>query len=57
MHHSATKLIERYARRRLIENNIANGVNLFHMDALSCAVALKVNGDVQFQFGRSSRMV
>jgi hypothetical protein len=30
----------------LIENNIADGVNFFHMDALSSAVPLKVNCDV-----------
>jgi hypothetical protein len=47
MRRSAAKLIGRYARRRLIENNIADGVNFFHMDALSSAVALKVNCDVQ----------
>ncbi|HSK28578.1 MAG TPA: transposase, partial [Candidatus Limnocylindria bacterium] len=32
---SAPKLIERYARRMLIENNIEDGVNFFHLDALS----------------------
>ena len=31
----------------LIENNIEDGVNFFHMDALSSSVALKVNCDVQ----------
>lgn len=44
---SATKLIERYAQRMLIENNIEDGVSFFHMDALSSAVALKVNCDLQ----------
>jgi hypothetical protein len=44
---SAPKLLERYARRMLIENNIEDGVNFFHMDALSSAVALKVNCDLQ----------
>lgn len=44
---SATTLIERYAQRMLIENNIEDGVSFFHMDALSSAVALKVNCDVQ----------
>jgi hypothetical protein len=47
MRRSAAKLVERYARRMLIENNIEDGVNFFHMDALSSAVALKVNCDVQ----------
>ena len=44
---SAAKLIGRYARRMLIENNIEDGVNFFHIDALSSAVALKVNCDIQ----------
>jgi hypothetical protein len=44
---SAAKLIGRYAQRMLIENNIEDGVSFFHMDALSSAVALKVNCDVQ----------
>jgi hypothetical protein len=51
---SAPKLIERYAQRMLIENNIADGVNFFHMDALSSAVALKVNCDVQLTLMASS---
>ena len=36
---SATKLIDRYAQRMLIENGIADGIDFFHMDALSSAVA------------------
>jgi hypothetical protein len=51
---SAPKLIERYARRMLIENNIEDGVNFFHLDALSSAVALKVNCDVQLTLMASS---
>jgi hypothetical protein len=43
---SAAKLIGRYARRMLIENAIADGIDFFHMDALSSAVALKVNVDL-----------
>lgn len=50
----AVKLVERYAQRMLIENNIADGVNFFHMDALSSAVALKVNCDVQLTLMASS---
>ena len=38
----------------LIENNIADGVNFFHLDALSSAVALKVNCDVQLTLMASS---
>ena len=51
---SAAKLLERYARRMLIENNIEDGVSFFHMDALSSAVALKVNCDVQLTLMASS---
>jgi hypothetical protein len=51
---SARKLIERYARRMLIENNIEDGVSFFHLDALSSAVALKVNCDVQLTLMASS---
>jgi hypothetical protein len=51
---SATKLIGRYAQRMLIENNIEDGVSFFHMDALSSAVALKVNCDVQLTLMASS---
>ncbi len=39
-------LIGRYAQRMLIENNIADAVDFFHMDALSSTVALKVNFDL-----------
>jgi transposase len=51
---SAAKLIERYAQRMLIENNIEDGVSFFHMDALSSAVALKVNCDLQLTLMASS---
>lgn len=54
MSRSATKLIERYARRMLIENNIEDSVNFFHLDALSSAVALKVNCDLQLTLMGSS---
>ncbi len=47
MRRSAVQLIERYAQRMLIENNIADSIDFFHMDALSSAVALKVNCDAQ----------
>jgi len=43
---SARKLIGRYAQRMLIENNIQDGVDFFHMDALSSAVAMKINCDL-----------
>lgn len=51
---SAAKLIARYARRMLIENNIEDGVSFFHVDALSSAVALKVNCDIQLTLMASS---
>lgn len=51
---SAAKLIGRYARRMLIENNIEDGVSFFHIDALSSAVALKVNCDLQLTLLASS---
>ena len=58
---AAAPLIERYARRMLIENNIEDGVHFFHkvalrgaIDALSSAVALKVNCDVQLTLMASS---
>jgi len=44
---SPAPLVERYARRMLIENNIQDGIDFFHMDALSSAVAMKVNCDLQ----------
>ena len=51
---SASKLIQRYAQRMIIENNIADGIDFFHMDALSSAVAMKVNLDLQLTLMASS---
>jgi hypothetical protein len=51
---SPAPLIERYARRMLIENQIADGIDFFHMDALSSAVAMKVNCDLQLTLMASS---
>src|SRR5713101_3882073 len=48
------KLIQRYARRMVIENSIAEGINFFHMDALSSAVAMKVTCDLQLTLMASS---
>lgn len=53
-HRTATKLIERYAQRMIIENRIADGIDFFHMDALSSAVAMKVNCDLQLTLMASS---
>jgi hypothetical protein len=47
-------LIERYAQRMIIENRIADGIDFFHMDALSSAVAMKVNCDLQLTLMASS---
>jgi hypothetical protein len=51
---SAIHLVGRYARRMLIENNIEDGIDFFHMDALSSAVALKINCDLQLTLMASS---
>jgi hypothetical protein len=51
---SASKLIGRYAQRMIIENNIEDGIDFFHMDALSSAVAMKVNCDLQLTLMASS---
>lgn len=40
------QLILRYAQRMLIENSLSDAVRFFHMDALSSAVALKVDFDM-----------
>lgn len=54
LHRSPAKLIGRYAQRMLIENNIEDGIDFFHMDALASAVALKVNCDLQLTLMASS---
>ncbi len=51
---SASRLISRYAQRMIIENSLADGIEFFHMDALSSAVALKVNCDLQLTLMASS---
>ena len=51
---SAAKLLSRYAQRMIIENSIADGIDFFHMDALSSAVAMKVNCDLQLTLMASS---
>ena len=51
---SAPKLIGRYARRMIIENNIEDGIDFFHMDALSSAVPMKVDCDLQLTLMASS---
>jgi hypothetical protein len=51
---SAPKLIGRYARRMIIENSIQDSVDFFHMDALSSAVPMKVDCDLQLTLMGSS---
>jgi hypothetical protein len=51
---SASHLIGRSAQRMLIENNIEDGIDFFHRDALSSAVAMKVNCDRQLTLMASS---
>jgi hypothetical protein len=51
---SAPNLVERDAQRMIIENTIADGIDFFHMDALSSAVAMKVNCDLQLTLMASS---
>ncbi len=51
---SAAKLIGRYAQRMLIENRIEDGIDFFHMDALSSAVALHITCDLQLTLMASS---
>src|SRR5207245_1913937 len=51
---SAPKLVGRYAQRMIIENAIADGIDFFHMDALSSAVAMKVDCDLQLTLMASS---
>jgi hypothetical protein len=50
----APSLIQRYAKRMIIENRIEDSIDFFHMDALSSAVAMKVNLDVQLSLMASS---
>ena len=50
----ATQLIGRYVQRMVIENNIEDEIDFFHIDALSSAVALEVNCDLQLTLMASS---
>ena len=51
---SCTALVTRYAQRMLIENDIAEAVQFFHLDALSSMVGLKVDFDLQITLIASS---
>ena len=43
----AGELVDRYARRMVIENQIAEAIDFFHMDALSAAVPMRIDTDLQ----------
>lgn len=47
MKRSAAQLVDRYARRMIIENVISDAIDFFHMDALSSTVPMRINVDVQ----------
>ncbi|MFQ5962417.1 MAG: transposase [Candidatus Methylomirabilales bacterium] len=51
---SPATLIGRYAKRMIIENTIEDGIDFFHMDALSSAVAMKITCDLQLTLMASS---
>ena len=43
---TAAKLVGQYAQRMIIKDSIADGIEFFHMDVLSSAVAMNVNCDL-----------
>ncbi len=45
---AASQLIDRHARRMVIENAISDAIDFFHMDALSASVPMKIDPDLQF---------
>lgn len=47
MRRAPAQLIDRYARRMIIENVISDAIDFFHMDALSAAVPMRINVDLQ----------
>ena len=47
MDEPAARLVDRYARRMVIGNAIAEAIDFFHMDALSAAVPMKIDVDLQ----------
>ena len=51
---AASRLIDRYTRRMLIENTLADAIDFFHMDALSAAVPMKIDVDLQLTLIASS---
>jgi len=47
MKEKPARLVDRYARRMLVENAIEDAINFFHMDALSSTVPLRIDLDLQ----------
>ncbi len=47
MERAPRELIDRCARRMVIENIIRDAINFFHMDSLSSVVPMRINVDVQ----------
>ena len=54
MRRAASTLIERYAKRLVIANSIADGIDFCHMDAWSSAVAMKIPCDLPLTLMASS---
>ena len=46
--HRAARLVERSARRMVIENCIQEAIAFFHLDALSAALPLRIDVDLKF---------
>lgn len=44
---NVASIVDRYARRMVIENAIADAIDFFHMDALSATVPMKIDLDLQ----------
>ena len=47
MDEPASRLVDRYARRMVIENTIADAIDFLHMDTLSAAALLFIGLDVR----------
>ncbi|MDE0211876.1 MAG: hypothetical protein OXJ64_18595 [Boseongicola sp.] len=54
MDEPASRLVDRYARRMVIGNTIADASDFFHMDALSAAMPMRIDLDVQLTLMASS---
>ena len=54
MRRAASTLMERYAKRLMIANSIADGIDFCHMDAWSSAVAMKIPCDLPLTLMASS---